>query len=387
MRKIILKILIFSFLFLIYFSSSGGHLTSTDSINGYLLTESLVLRQSVFLDDESPMLTKYPGFKPGAVQNIESRGSEQLIATKYGPLHSIFAIPLFSISTYFGAEPDVIISLFYGSSVVAIIGVVLFSFATRLFHSEKIAFVIVLVNGLTSLLWVHSQYFLDQSLAALTVLVSVYFLYRTENKQSVKFSILAGVFIVLAVFARISDVIIVVGLIGYGIILYRKNIKNIIGFLLPVLIGTIGYGFWNLLSDRTFFSLIYGRANFLDLANHESIEGLYALFISPGGGLFLYFPLAVLFPLGFYWFYKIDRKLTLLIAYIFFSTLIFLGTLSIYTPYSWWGGIWGPRLLIPALPLISLLLGAVLVKFGKSMFKQTGFIVLGVAGFIVNIFG
>lgn len=372
----------FFFLFLIYFITGAGHIESSDGVQGFLLTENLALYHSINLNPNSPGVEKFHI----DVSQTSDTGKGGFVS-RYGPLHSILAVPIYSIAHIMGIDPSTAIDLLFNSTVVALIGVVLFSFSTKLYHSLIISFIIVLFFGITSFIWIHSRYFLDQPLGALTLISSVYFLYLAENEKRKKFLIIASILVVLSIFARIADILTIIGIFTYGLYTIRRDLKAIVSFVIPIIMGVLSYGFYNMMKTGSFMSINYGGVSPLSIQSHMGIAGLYGLFISPGVGLIWYFPLTIFLPLGFYWFYKIDKKLSILSIYIFLSLIIFIGTITWDYPKGWSGGTWGPRYLIPSIPFVSLVLGTVVKKFSVEIYKKVLLIITGALGFAINFIG
>jgi hypothetical protein len=80
--------------------------------------------------------------------------------------------------------------------------------------------------------------------------------------------------------------------------------------------------------------------------------GLAGALVSPGRGILLEFPAAVLFPLGIRQLWRTEhRKIALVLL-----GLIGFELLNVSMWYTWWGGWnWGLRLFVPALPLVAIL--------------------------------
>ena len=86
-----------------------------------------------------------------------------------------------------------------------------------------------------------------------------------------------------------------------------------------------------------------------------------------------------------YYFWKRNRLLSLLVAYLFAVSIAYFGTLVSPT---WHGyGAWGPRYLVPVMPLIVLALGFFLARFGSILYGRVLFAVLAGLGFLVNLLG
>jgi hypothetical protein len=109
-------------------------------------------------------------------------------------------------------------------------------------------------------------------------------------------------------------------------------------------------------------------------------EGVYGPLLSPGKGLFLYAPILLLLPWALPRFARISRGGAWLIAGILaVAVLAHTNTLVV-----WLGGwAWGPRFLIPALPVLILPLGALLDGAGARLRAVVW--LLGLMGLAIQI--
>jgi hypothetical protein len=94
------------------------------------------------------------------------------------------------------------------------------------------------------------------------------------------------------------------------------------------------------------------------------IRGLFGLLLSPGRGLFEYQPvllLLIVFPSVAVIFWRKHRGLAALFATVIVITILFYGGFR-----QWDGGLsWGPRYLLPIIPLLLLPLGELLERFTR----------------------
>jgi len=168
-----------------------------------------------------------------------------------------------------------------------------------------------------------------------------------------------------------------------GIYEFKDKKKHVILFVLTFLSFLLIQGIFNEYRFGDFFDFGFGtQQQGADLL--KNIEGLYAYLISPGKSIFVYFPLSILFPVSWILFYKKDKSLALMFIGITVITYFYIGTSNIWDSA---GGMWGPhRYLLPIIPLIIITLGTLFQKFQSKRFKII-FILLAIAGFVVNLFG
>ena len=108
--------------------------------------------------------------------------------------------------------------------------------------------------------------------------------------------------------------------------------------------------------------------------------GLYGLLFSPGKGALVYAPLLILSLGAWLVFARQRRAEAWLIAGLWLSYLFF------YAPYNFWtGGFnWGPRFLLPVLPLGFLPVGALLEE-GKGRLVRALFVLLFAVGLAIQM--
>jgi hypothetical protein len=113
--------------------------------------------------------------------------------------------------------------------------------------------------------------------------------------------------------------------------------------------------------------------------------GLRGFLISPGKGFFFYSPIAVLIFFSLKGFYKRQKGLTLCIAGITFSYMIFLSK-NLYWHGDW---AWGPRYLLVITPLLMLPIADLVQSkfYGENRFLRYGIIGLFLISIVVQIIG
>jgi hypothetical protein len=189
------------------------------------------------------------------------------------------------------------------------------------------------------------------------------------------------------VFAHPTSLVILPGFLVYAFVEMRgKNMGNFL-FLAAVLLAVLLFvGVANYVRFNSFTEFGYGYYG--SLAAHNGWTGLVGLLVSPGGSLFLYFPVAILLP----WAAKrmADqnmKRLLFLFVFIFVINWLDVGTLSFKEPNSWWGDGWGPRYFVVLLPFIALMVGSLLVGIGRKSFLRYSVIALSAAGFCITMLG
>ena len=280
--------------------------------------------------------------------------------------------------------------------------------------SRKIGFLLGLIYGVCSFVWPYNTSLWPQPLQALTLIASAFFIYksyaihhqlsfichytRTDNKRNgrsrgIYYAGLGGLFLGLSILAQPTSLVLIPGFIAFSIFSMRHHKKALVSFLIALVITSFFVGLLNYVRFGSFTSFGYGY--YSSLAAHNGWRGLIGLFVSPGAGLIFYFPIAIMVPLAFKYIYRKNKALFFLSIYVIIINWLDIGTLSFgFEPYSWSGAIaWGPRYLIPVLPFLTIVLGALFQQFTSIQNKKKRSIlklsvcILCAAGFFVNLMG
>jgi hypothetical protein len=402
---------VFCFFFLINIVLAGGHLDSWDGIEAFLITESMVLKHTAKLDPTVPSVEKlnfdirYTVFantamKAGTYYNQSTIPLEPVYTVR-SLLLSAIAVPFYYAAMIFSIDPLVIIGIFVNSLFIALTSVIIFCFSLEIHRSKKIAFILSVIFGVCSFVLPYHTSFWTQPLQALTLISSAFFIYRSlhdsssflchytkdrKNKDGIYFAGLGGLFLGLSVFAHPTSIVLIPGFVAYSILSMRRNRKILLSFLVILGVTLSFAGFLNYVRFGSFTEFGYGY--FGSLASHDGWKGLVGLLISPGAGLFIYFPIAILLPWAAKYMYKENKGLFLLSTYVIVVSWLDVGTLSFgFEPFAWWGLGWGPRYLIPILPFITIVIGNLLTNLRKKLFVKISVIALSVAGFYISLIG
>jgi hypothetical protein len=108
-------------------------------------------------------------------------------------------------------------------------------------------------------------------------------------------------------------------------------------------------------------------------------KGLFGLWLSPGVGVFVYTPLLLMSVIAWRWFYQRWPREAILILALFLLRSVFFGRY-----WAWEGGAtWGPRHLVPLIPL--LLVPVAFVP--RKRWLEVGAVALGVVGVLIQVLG
>ncbi|NOJ30868.1 MAG: hypothetical protein DA329_01830 [Candidatus Nitrosocosmicus sp.] len=411
--------LLFSFFLLVNIASSGGHFDWWDGMETFFVTESMVLKHTAKLDPLVPSIAElnfdinYTINTNKILQNENSsnNGIDTIIEPVYtvrSLILSAIAVPFYYAALLFSVSPIALIGLFLNSMIISAICVVIFCFSIDLYRSKKLAFALSLVFGVCSFIWPYNTTFWVQPLQALTLILAAYYIHKSlhsnssfichffsmppNKKAGIYFALLGGIFSGLSIFAHPTSIIFLPGFILYFFITttrrHNKNTKTFVYFLMALAIMVFLAGLVNYLRFDSFTEFGYG--SFSSLEMHDGWRGLIGLLISPGAGMLVFFPLAILLPWGFKYLKNQNKGLVILFAYIIILNWIYVGTLSFdFEPFSWSGGVaWGPRYLIPILPFVTLVIGSAFMRLGQKLnLKVIVLVSLCISGFVVNLLG
>jgi hypothetical protein len=409
-RKLIL--LLFVFFFLINLISSGGHLDWWDGTEAFLVTESMVLKNTAKLDPFVPSV-KELGFNVNytvyANNAMQSRSNANLSNTTLEPVYTVrslllsaVGVPFYLSGVMLNIPPVLAIGLLTNTLILSLTSLCIFCISMEVQQSRKIAFVLSLLFSFCSFIWPYNSTFWVQPLQALLLSSSLLFILKVQHydksylcSYSIKydrkrfyFSAFSGLLLGLSVFAHPISLIFIPAFLVYTFFrVMRHDIKN---FLLLVSLIALMLFFVGLVNYARFGSFTdAGYGYFSSLAAHDGWRGLIGLLVSPGVGLIFFFPIAVLLPLGAKYMCKDNRALFFLCTYIIVANWIYIGTLSYGAePSSWSGGVaWGPRYLIPVMPFIMIVLGSVFMHLRKRRILKAIVISLCLVGFYINLSG
>ena len=384
---------------MVFLIASGGHLDVADGKHHFIMTESLAIDNSLKVRHNLPSVEKIDydieqWFRDqyyrqnGISINIpdpvtgQKPGIPDSMYFGKAVLLSYISVPFYIIESTTDSYTAQITPYFVNSIILALTATVVYTFSHEIYRSQKIAFVLALFAGVCSFALPYLSSFFQQPIAGLMIILSIYFLYLASKNKFLYSAFLGGFFLGLIVHAHVAYVFLLPVIIFYGVYVLRKEFKKLVGFFIG-LIPIIGIQiFLNLM--RFDSVLDFGFGQWQTESVHTSIEGLYGMFLSPGFGLITNFPLFILFPIGFYYFWKHHRALSYLFLSIFLSSWLFFGT---FESPMWHGyGGWGPRYFVPLIPIIVIPLGSFLIHF-TSNFSKIACAGLAGIGFFVNLLG
>jgi hypothetical protein len=322
-------------------------------------------------------------------------GSGKPYFSKFGLGQSLAAIPLYLVGLQAARlapsqnhdEVAAFVTSGYAALVTALTAALLCVLALRFGWTPRVAVSLALLFGVSTPAWAYTVSFFSEPTIGLCLLASVAAVLWTPEYVSARRAALAGMFLGFAVLTHFGDSVLYVPVVG-AIIFARSpkltRIHIICVFAMPLIltiIVTAAYNAERFGSPTNFGYGIIGDVH--DLHPPHTLkafwEGIYGPLLSPGKGLFLYAPILLLAPIGWVRLFRIDRRAALLILALgVVCVLSHANTLIV-----WLGGwAWGPRFLIPILPVSIIAVGPALHYYGAA---ARGFAwLLGALGVVIQ---
>jgi len=333
--------------------------------------------------DHAFSVGKVGEFTPNSVDLFQYKGAYYSASA---PGTAILAYPFVALGFYleggftlFGKV--LLLSEAFVALVNALAVYVLYRIAKDFFCSERAAVFIAFAYAFSTIGWPFATYLFQSDVSALFVLLAVYFALNAvqsaegSSQRPLRNFLLCGLAVGTALTVDYVDGILVPVFLGYLIIAssgsISTRIKGAAPFLLTSLIGVLLLAFYNYSSFGTFYTSseqlyqhspgLFGDFSFF------LPSGLFLNLFTPLRGLFLYSPIMAAGLFGIYKQFKSSsfNRNSLFVLLVFLAVVI---------PYSMFfrpeaGNSFGPRYLIPAMPLLLLPIGSVI---DDSTGKRTG---------------
>lgn len=269
---------------------------------------------------------------------------------QYGVGQSLLAMPFYllgsavSRATGWGTEglATQAAVMLLNPLVVALTGGMLYVLTRRLGYSAGAATGVALVTGLATPLWVYSKTFFSEPLLALALVVAVWGALRGGARGWLT----CGAGLGMAVLVKQAALAVAPALL-VGAALHRDNRWQALGLVTgPLAIGVVGVALYNWVRFGSPLDTGYRTAAW----DVPPWVGLYGLLLSPGKGLLWYCPPLTLGVGGCIPLIQRNRRIVGFLGAIFGLYLLVNAT------YNHWhgGGSWGPRLILPVVPLLML---------------------------------
>ncbi|HEY8286430.1 MAG TPA: hypothetical protein VIJ28_18740, partial [Chloroflexota bacterium] len=404
------------FLFLCYLLTFPGTIAPSvsDGRAMYMVTQSLVDRHDVAVkSDTGKGFLITPGWQPlplptgacatePAVNAIGERPGGPYF-TKYGLGQSLLAVPLYVLGGVIGggfpaighgapgisrAEVQAAVTSAYDPLITALTAMLLCALALRLGWPRRVGLALALLFGLATPAWPYTATFFSEPTIGLCLIGALAALLWSADHPTPLGSAACGGWLGLALLTHLADNLLYVLVFGAYLLVEavrRNRWENLAGFAGPLVVALLITADYNLARFGGILATGYGIVgDHHDLHPPRTLQGLwegvYGPLFSPGKGLFWYAP--ILFAAAWSW-PRFHREWPvgawLCLALVAAAVLGHANTLIV-----WLGGwAWGPRFVIPILPLAILPLGAWLSEGNRMAWRLAW--LLGAVGLIIQI--
>ena len=229
--------------------------------------------------------------------------------------------------------------------------------------------------------WPYISFDFSEPLQALTLLASFWLLLPARRSSAFPYRFaLAGL---ILGFAVLTKAFLLVTIPAYAVYVWmrseaKRRISNLIWFFAPLAAWALVIAGLNRHRFGSIFDFGYGGES--AWFSTPLFTGLYGLLISPNKGLLFYAPVALLMPWAVW---KYRRRFPAEMIFVALTFLLLVVPVSMW--WSWEGGVsWGPRLLMPVVPLM-VLCAALLVE--GPAYSRWAYLATAVMGAIVNLLG
>lgn len=300
------------------------------------------------------------------------RGLHGYLYSKYGPGQSLAAVPLYLagralaplVPAYYRPELPLMAASLLPALATALTAALLVLGAVELGASLGGALALALVYAVATPAVVYATQWFSEPLAACLLLAAFYVLLRDRAAPTLWRPLLAGALLALLVATRLDAALFVPPLLLYLLLPRERRAARLFALCLPLAAALAGLGFYNAARFGSPLESGYSGGNVYDVRDtHPShsvaslLGAVYGLLISPGKGLVEYAPVVLLAPFGALAAWTRRRAETALLLALIAIDLIAHANVLI----RWVGGwSWGPRFLLPVLPLLLLLIAPLL---------------------------
>lgn len=347
-----LPVVIFLFFLGFYLLTARGNITEADGIINFMTTRALVENSTLSLPCNLP-------------RRLVTEGINNICYSKYGIGMPLMSVPLYLagrlISGPAPANPNELSlpRLFVSTLnqwVTAVTCSVLYILGLQMTSDKRQSLELAFVFGLFTIAWPYASVSFSQPLIGLLLLTSIVFIHR-QNQSLVNY-LLAGAFLGWAFLVRLDSlplIMVITIWAAYKIwaihkgssasaIFNKKVMASIAAILVPILASFAVFAVIQLAHFDSLLQTGYEGEGW----TVPFLTGFTGLLFSFGKGIVFYSPLVLLAAFGLFTLYRQGIKDLSLLA----IGLLVVHLLIYSSWWSWHGGwSWGPRFLVPSLPL------------------------------------
>lgn len=359
-------IAVFGLLFTLYLLTYTGYIQSSDGLSMFATVESMVRRGAI---DTNQML--WMGNQQGNI------GADGVLYSRKGIGMALLAYPFAWFAFYWRNLGLVHAVLLLNPLLTAWTGALIYRTGRRFGWTVPTATITALIFGVATLAWPYTQSFFSDPISGWGLFGALYGLFSYRQSGRKRYLMGSGVAWSLAYLARAINLVtlpifvaaLVVALyrrqrvhrqLSFKLSFYteflREHWRPLISFFIPIVVS----GFLSLWWNGVRFGSIW-ESGYVDSESFTApwLFGIGGLLMGPARGFFWYSPILLLGFWGVRWFWQQARWFILSIAAISLIYLLLYGKW-----YMWHGGYsWGPRFLVPLVPLLAILVGPAWERF------------------------
>lgn len=386
---------LFIFLLTFLLLVAGGRTAPQDEETTYRMAANLVEagRLTITTQDFTLETQSFPGFLPRLqprtlVTTWAGPGSDGQTYPQYTHAQALLEVPLYLLGRLLSGAPDNWSSVAFTKFTTSLLNPILIAltgwlvavFAARLGMSYRLSVVLGLAATLATMALPYVDTNFSEPLLALTVLVAAYAVYLARFDHPLRYLALAGAALGLMIYTRERSIILLPPFLLYVFMTQpRRRWTGWLAFLIPIVIGGVLIGGWNWLRFGSPLTTSYAAWQPETGFGTPIMVGVFGLWLSVGKGMLIYNPIAWLGLIGLIPLWRHDRSLTVLIGLLLLIPTIFFARYDLWTG----GWNWGPRYLLPLLPLLVLTAGR-WVHVKPSRFRRNALLVMCALGVSLN---
>ena len=338
-RRIALAV--FAVLFSLYLLTFNGLFRSIDELALFSAAESLVQSGSL----ARPQLNFASYHNP--VGSLE-------------PLYPLITTPLYALAVHLSTVSTIHVTMLLNPLLTAITAALLYLLVRQLGYSQRVSAGVALTYGLATLAWPYTRTFFREPLLGLLWTAALWAFSRWwETQRPLALAVCLGL-LLLAGTAKLTSLVVLpvyIVIIWWRIPPEKRRVMAGLLITLLILGGLLLVAMFRV-RNQPLTSL---TGTVLNYQPGPALQRIYGLLLSPGKGLFLYSPVLLASVIGF-WRFRHKRP-----AEAFIAGGSLLALLGLYSSLlDWYGGVaWGPRFLVPVIPLLALPLAEVFASRRK----------------------
>jgi tetratricopeptide (TPR) repeat protein len=362
-------ILVFLLFFAVYNTVTSLRM-SGDTLPAQLIPFSLLKDHTIYLDS---FVTSFNN-QENAYAFVHVNGH---FVSLFPIVTPILILPLYFISYTFIALFSIPIDFFVfgpmartaAACIAALAGMVIYKISREIF-SKKIALFVAFIFAFATGTWsISSQSLWQHGMSELLVALLIYIIILNEKHESTKYIIYLGILSGLLLFNRPPDAILIIPVLIYVIMYYKKSIFN---YFISALLSGLPFLLYNFI----FFGNPFGGYNEnlgLFVVNVEAIPHFIGLIIAPNTGILIFSPVLIISFFGYLYLFKLD--FSRLNRFLIWFGPVFLINVLIYSFFWGWftsAYCYGQRYLTSIVPILVIYIG-IFLNNTQNIFKKDFF--------------